>query len=64
MELGLLSLNYSVMLKNYANYNLKILRNRIKKFMAINKKTEIPFVVLLHALHKILNEEFFKQNQQ
>lgn len=52
------------MLKNYANYNLKILRNRIKKFMAINKKTEIPFVVLLHALHKILNEEFFKQNQQ
>lgn len=56
----LLSLNFNVLVKEYAHYNKKILMNRIKLWLNANKTDNVKLVKFLPALYKILKEEFFK----
>lgn len=59
----MLSLNFSVLLRANADYNLKILLNRIRLLMAAKNRFSFKFSEFLPSLYKILQEEFLKQNQ-
>jgi hypothetical protein len=63
IQSSLQSLNFSLLLKAYADYNLKILHNRIQLLLAQKKKVSIKFSELLPLLYKILQEEFLRQEQ-
>jgi hypothetical protein len=52
-----------VLLRSNADYNLKILLNRIRLLMAAKNRTAFKFSEFLPSLYKILQEEFLKQNQ-
>lgn len=60
MTYMLLSLNFNVLVKEYAHYNKKILMNRIKLWLNATKADNVKLVKFLPSLYKILKEEFFK----
>ena len=50
----LLSLNFNILVKEYAHYNKKILMNRIKLWFNANKTDNVKLVKFLPTLYKIL----------
>lgn len=56
----LLSLNFSILIREHARYNTQVLMNRIRLWLVANRCSSVKTVKILPALFKILKEEFFK----
>lgn len=58
----LLSLNFSILVKEHCTYNKKVLMNRIHLWLIANHCTSAKTVKMLPAIFKILKEEFFRDD--